>query len=75
MQYLPTFLHPIAPPFELVNETKNGFTVSRCLRDSMENIFNFVCSIECTRKEIGEFEQAQLRVLENTNSTSNVFFL
>ena len=69
LQFLPTFLHPISPPFELVNENKGGAIFSRPLRDCLEQIFNFVCSIECSRKELNDFIQLQHRLLSNANST------
>ena len=72
LHYLPTFLQPISPPFELLNGSFGGEGAhkSRILRDSMEHIFNFVCSIECTRKELSDFVLAQLRIINNANSTS-----
>ena len=35
-QFLPTFISPQAPPFELINDVKSGQPVRRALRDVME---------------------------------------
>jgi hypothetical protein len=67
-QYLPTFISPQAPPFDLVNELKGDTPVRRPLRDIMEHTFNFVCSMECGRKALNDQLTAITDILYDTNA-------